>query len=161
MIIIIIMIIISHHDYHRYGLSYRSVAGTRIESVPFIKNTAVPQVRVSIFSKNLGTTSKFWAPEGWHEASSILRTKIYIIRHGTQFSRPDLGFVYPCLVIMGDRCWPGYSKAGTPWSTTCPGYLQKAVISAYWILPNWYSSATLTHVFTVLFFLSCKANARV
>jgi len=28
------------------------------------------------FPKNLETASKFWAPEGWHELSSILRTHI-------------------------------------------------------------------------------------
>jgi hypothetical protein len=34
------------------------------------------------FSKNLEVTSKLYAPEGWHEASSILRT------HHSKFSRP-------------------------------------------------------------------------
>ena len=31
------------------------------------------------FSTHLGTTSKFWAPEMWHEASSILRIHIYYV----------------------------------------------------------------------------------
>jgi len=29
------------------------------------------------FSKSLGTTSKFWGLEGWHEARSILRIHKY------------------------------------------------------------------------------------
>jgi hypothetical protein len=35
------------------------------------------KIGVHKLSKNLGYTSKFSAPEGWHEASSILRTHIY------------------------------------------------------------------------------------
>jgi hypothetical protein len=91
------MIVISHHDHHHYGLSYWSVAVTRIENVPFIKNTdfqsAVPL-------------------EGWHEASFRLRTKICIIPHGTEFSSPGLWFVHPCLIMWKIGFEPGPLKQG-------------------------------------------------
>ena len=42
-------------------------------------------------TKNLGTTSEYQAPEGWHEAGSLLRTHT-ATRHHTTW-RP--GFVHP------------------------------------------------------------------
>ena len=136
------MIIISHHYYHRYGLSYRSVAVTRIESVPLIKNTAVPQVRVSIFSKNLGATSKFWAPEGWHEAGSILRTKIYRVsqeecarlREGVPYVkvyRYDPKHLCPKLNSYGDNGQRKVWSSGG--STHCTSQLTSLIDVCSWV----------------------------
>jgi hypothetical protein len=71
-----------HHHHHHRLRDYRSVIMItiitdeaigllrlhKLKMSQFIKNTdfqsAVPQAGVSIFSKNLTTTSKFWSPEG-------------------------------------------------------------------------------------------------
>lgn len=53
-------------------------------------NSRIPQI-----FKNPGATSKFQAPEFWHEADSILRVHKYqaLRRHPIKCSRP--GFVHP------------------------------------------------------------------
>jgi hypothetical protein len=47
--------------------------------------------------------------------------------------------------------WPGSPVAEKSGSTTCPGYHQKAVMSTYWIVPNWHFSNTLTEFLYLLF----------
>ena len=82
------------------------------------------------FYKNLGSTSKFLALEGWHEACSILRTHIFIRRHRTKCIahatwRP--GFVHPRFSDISDAYFGKYpvrTSAGTQNSLSFSWFLQ-------------------------------------
>jgi hypothetical protein len=54
-------------------------------------------------SKNLGDTLKFWCPEGWHAASSILRTYKILgatVRNLVARATRPMGFAHPWPVSL-------------------------------------------------------------
>jgi len=135
-------------------LSYAGLRVPRLEVRRSLPNTRV-QVLLPVHIGTLvtGIFTMIWLPPSLPTTSDLWEIRLKV----TWFGEP---FCYAARQksTLTER-WPGSSRAGRSGSTAYPGYPQKAAMTTQCIMPN--EHHRLPWGFSVLFPLSCKANAIV